>query len=93
MAIILSPKILDKLSSKHGVCEEEVAQCFANRTGKFLLDTREEHETDPPTLWFISETDFARKLKIVFICRDGNNYIRTAYPPDEKEICIYNKHS
>lgn len=91
MALILSQKIREKLASKHGVTQEEVAQCFANRSGKLLEDTREEHASDPPTRWFISETDYGKKLKIVFIQRDGNIYIRTAFPPNEEELRIYSK--
>lgn len=72
MPIIISQKIRDKLKSKHSVSEEDVAQCFANRTGTYLLDPREEHASDPPTQWFISETDFGRKLKVVFILKSGN---------------------
>lgn len=92
MALIISRDIREKLASKHNVCEEEVAQCFANRTGKYLLDTREEHASDPPTQWFISETDFARKLKVVFIHRGEDIFIRTAYTPNENELRIYAKH-
>lgn len=92
MALVISPNIREKLARKHNVCEEEIAQCFANRTGKYLQDTREDHASDPPTLWFISETDYARKLKIVFISRDGNVYLRTAFEPNEIELRIYEKH-
>lgn len=91
MPIIISQKIRDKLKSKHSVSEEDVAQCFANRTGTYLLDPREEHASDPPTQWFISETDFGRKLKVVFILKSGNIYLRTAFKPNEKEISIYSK--
>ena len=92
MALIISQKILDKLASKHNVKQEEVAQCFANRNGEFLSDTRENHASDPPTLWFISETDYGRKLKVVFIKKDKDIYLRSAFAPNEKEIRIYNKH-
>ncbi|MBZ0096340.1 MAG: hypothetical protein K8H75_13340 [Sulfuricella sp.] len=92
MAIIISQKIREKLASKHNVTEEEVAQCFANRTGEYLLDSREDHASDPPTLWFISETNYARKLKVVFIFRDGNICLRTAFMPNEVELSIYTKY-
>ena len=94
MALIISPKIRQKLAKKEPpVMEEEVVQCFANRINKYLYDRREQHETDPPTLWFISETDYGRKLKIVFVQEDGDTYLRTAYKPNREEIRIYNKYS
>lgn len=93
MTVVLSPKIREKLSAKHQVSEAEVAQCFANCDGIFLKDTREDHSTDPPTLWFVSETDHGRKLKAVFVLKDGKNYIKTAYRPNENELRIYKKHS
>lgn len=89
MAIIISPKIRDKLTNKHAVTSEEIEQCFSNRWGGFLLDTREEHASVPPTKWFISETDYGRKLKIVFVLEDGDIYLRTAYTPNEQEMRIY----
>lgn len=91
MAIIVSPKILAKLLDKHGVTEQDVHQCFENRTGHLLDELREEHRTDPPTLWFIAFTNKARLLKICFIPRDGNHYLRTAFPPDETELHIYQR--
>jgi len=92
MALVISHNIREKLMHKHNVCEEEVSQCFANCTGKYLVDTREDHASDPPTLWFISETDYARKLKVVFILRGKDVYLRTAFPPNETELSIYAKH-
>ena len=90
MAIVISPKIREKLASKHNVTAEEIAQCFANRTGNFLLDTREDHASDPPTRWFISETDYGRKLKVVFVAKDGDIFIRSAFAPNQTEQSIYN---
>lgn len=91
MTIIISQKILEKLKNKHSVSETDVHQCFANRTGCYLFDPREEHASNPPTEWFISETDYGVKLKIVFIFRDGKVYLRTAFRPNENEISIYNQ--
>jgi len=92
MALIISQQILEKLKSKHNVSEEDVAQCFANRTGNYLLDTREAHASDLPTRWFISETDYGRKLKVVFIFKDGDIFLRTAFAPNAKELDIYTKY-
>ncbi len=38
MALVVSPNIREKLMHKHNVCEEEVSQCFANCTGKYLAN-------------------------------------------------------
>lgn len=92
MAIIISKKIHEKLATKHNVTTDEVAQCFANREGKFLIDTREIHASDPPTHWFISETNYGRKLKIIFVPKDGDIYLRSAFAPNEAELRIYKNH-
>lgn len=92
MALVVSKKIAEKLASKHCVTEEEVAQCFANKIGVNLLDPREDHASDPPTLWFIAETDYGRKLKIIFIHKDGDNHLRSAFEPDDNELRIYDKY-
>lgn len=89
MALRLSNKILEKLASKHGVNKDEVEQCFANRIGKYLQDTREDHQSDPPTYWFIAETNYGRMLKVAFIMENNDVFIRTAYPPNETELRIY----
>lgn len=89
MAIIISKPIREKLETRHGVSTREVEQCFENRTGHLLLDTREEHQTDPPTMWFVALTNKARLLKVCFITRDGNHYVRTAYDPNAVELSIY----
>ena len=94
MALFISPKVGVKLANKTPpVTQEEIVQCFANRNGTFLRDTRERHQSDPPTRWFIAETDFGRKLKVVFIPRNGKTIIiRTAYGPNKEEMRIYLKY-
>lgn len=68
-------------------------QCFANREAKIaLIDTREEHQSDPPTRWFIAETDFGRKLKIAYIPRGKDIYLRSAFPANAKWIAIWEDH-
>lgn len=91
MPIRISPDILEKLHKKHGVTEKEVEQCFANRDGKLLRDTREEHRTDPPTEWFIAETNKGRELKIVFIRRGADVSIKSAYEPSAAAKAVYEK--
>lgn len=90
MALIISTQVRNKLANKTPpVTQEEIAQCFANRTGQMLIDTRADHLTNPMTRWFISETDFGRKLKIAFIPAQGNIVIKTAYDPNAVELSIY----
>jgi hypothetical protein len=99
MPIFISPRILKKLSERHNVSEDEVRQCFMNIEGGFLRDTREQHDTDPPSHWFISETNRRRKLKIVFVARKVETPsgaqtridIKTAYDPSAEEIELYSR--
>lgn len=95
--IYISDRVQAKLSEKHRVRPDEIRHCFENREGGFLEDIREEHKTDPPTQWFIAETNQRRVLKIVFILetlpKGKRINIRTAYEPNEIEISIYKKHA
>ena len=94
MNLIISSAIRQKLAGKQPpVNEDDIMQCFSNRTGKLLEDTREDHKSDPVTKWFISETDYGVKLKVVFIYRPGQGvFIRSAYSPNSEEIRIYEKY-
>ncbi len=92
MSIVISPTICGKLLNKHHVTPEEVEQCFANRNGKYIQDVREQHAASSPTLWFIAETHHGRKLKVVFVKENGNDYIRTAFPPSDATIENYLKY-
>ncbi|MFZ6813577.1 ADP-ribosyl-(dinitrogen reductase) hydrolase [Undibacterium sp. Rencai35W] len=91
-SIIISHKTDTKLGAKHDASLEEVNECFDNKCGMNLIDDREEHRTDPPTLWFIAETNVGRLLKIIYIYKDGNFIIKSAFDPDQTEINIYEKH-
>lgn len=92
MGLVISPQVRGKLSQKTPpVTEAEILHCFANRSGVYLTDTREQNRTDPPTRWFIAETDYGRRLKIVFILRDNDVIIKTAYDPNETEETIYGR--
>lgn len=93
MGFVISAKVRDKLLEKHGVTKDEVIECFANRSGNFLIDTREDHQTDPPSRWFISETCNGKRLKIVFVKENHDIFIKTAYSPNTKEERIYKKHA
>lgn len=90
MALVISPRVREKLAEKSPpVAEDEILECFANREGKFLIDEREEHATDPPTRWFVGQTDFGRVLKVVFIHKDETVVIKTAYDANAVERHIY----
>src|SRR5580658_8504515 len=100
MPIVISPRIREKLEEKHGVSEDEIRQCFANVEGEFLRDTREEHQTDPPSWWYVANTNRRRKLKVVFLARavqtpDGKEVtqveVKTAYEANADEIEIYDR--
>ena len=94
MRLIISSRVQAKLAAKESpVSREEIVQCFANRTGKYLLDTREEHASNPPTRWFIAETDYGRKLKVVFIQDEEKTIIRSAFEPNGIEKTIYSKYA
>ena len=91
--LIISAKVREKLAGKRPpVTQDEIVQCIANRTGKLLLDGREQHQSDPPTRWFISETDYGRKLKIALMNTNEGIVIRTAYDPNSEEMRIYKKY-
>ncbi len=92
--VIPSQKIAAKLA-KRGITLEQCVECFSNRTGRFLFDTRERHRINPPTLWFISTTDANRLLKIVFIHYPAAQeiHLKSAYDPNQIEINLYNQES
>lgn len=91
--LVASQAILEKLQEKHGVALREVEQCFENIEGPLLVDNREDHKSDPPTLWFLARTNQNRLLKVAYIQRGAKIYLRTCYAPNEDEVNIYARHS
>ena len=92
--LIVSKRIIEKIKQKHQVTVEEISECFLNRVRGFLEDTRLDHQTDPPTFWFIAETDQRRLLKVIFIEREDGMYeIKTAYVPNSNEVKIYERYA
>jgi len=89
--LVVSAAVKEKLSEKHGVEIREVEQCFENKCGLYLVDDREDHQTDPPTLWFIAPTNKERQLKVIFIIADGNVHLKSAYEPEPEAIALYEK--
>lgn len=94
MAIKMSSGVGEKLAKKHAVKMDEIVQCFVNKEGqaKYLRDPRAQHQTNPPTEWFISETDFGRKLKVVFMRQGTDIEIKSAFEPNAQELRIYRKY-
>ena len=94
MGLIISDKIREKLSKKvPQVTEEEIHQCFANQDRSFVIDPREEHRTNPFTRWFVAETDYGRKLKIMYVPDSKGIHIKSAYDADQHIIDLFNKYS
>lgn len=93
MGLFISPRVRQKLLTKHNVTEAQVLQCFANRTASDLFDNRPEHRTDPPTRWFIAETDYGIKLKVCYVLDPTTNIveIKSAFPPNQDELGIYER--
>ena len=94
MPLIISKAIRDKLASKvPPVTEPEIIQCFANQTHHPLIDLRQEHATNPYTRWIVSETDYGRKLKIMYIPRADGFHLKSAYDATDEIIRIYKTHA
>lgn len=89
----ISKAVLEKLATRHHVERREIEQCFANIDGPLLIDNREDHQSDPVTLWFLSRTNKNRLLKMVYIQRGSEIHLRTCYEPNEMEIKIYLTHT
>jgi uncharacterized DUF497 family protein len=89
--LVVSTAIASKLHKKHRVSINEVEQCFVNRVGNLLYDTRAKTKTIPPTLWFIALTNKNRKLKVVYIQKGLRLILKTAYEPNEIELDIYER--
>ncbi|WP_251371912.1 ADP-ribosyl-(dinitrogen reductase) hydrolase [Polynucleobacter sp. MWH-UH24A] len=87
--LVISPRLAEKLIKKHRVRRVEVEECFYNRTGIVLEDTRAEHQTEPPTVWFIAPTHQNRLLKIVYVLNDGVVNLKTAFEPNPREKLLY----
>lgn len=96
MRMFISPNTRAKLArADHNVTESEILQCFANRERSFATDNRPQHQTPIPTQWFVSETDYGRKLKVVFIFDKSSGIvdIKSAYSATDEVEQIYIKYS
>lgn len=90
MKLRMSAKTRAKLAAKHGVSEDEVLEAFADRPGYVVIDERADHASDPPTFWFIASTNSGRILKVCYVQRGEDVYLRTAYPANATEIAVFN---
>lgn len=90
--LVISEPTKQKLLASHGVTPREVEQCFENQAGRSLHDNRLQHQTEPPTLWFIAQTNNRRTLKVVYILIGGKVHIKTCYEPNDTEKFIYQKY-
>jgi hypothetical protein len=91
--IEINDSIVKKLNDKHNVTTSEVRECFDNVTNGFLIDSREEHITDPPSHFFIAKTNKGRRLKIIFMYFEFKKkfIIKSAFEADQKAIGFYEK--
>ena len=94
MKLHLSAAIRDKLSdSNHRITESDLLQCFANAERGFIEDDREEHRTDPRTLWFVSQINYGVKIKVMFVIRGSEIYIKSAYRATDTVSAMYDRKS
>jgi hypothetical protein len=96
MPLLISVRVREKLQTQsHAVTEDEILECFANRDGASCLDDREEHRTNPPTRWFVAQTDRGRRLKICYVFDPVTNIIeiKTAYVATDEVNRIYLKYA
>ena len=93
LRLVITDRVLEKITKKHNVTRTDVVQCFANKLGKSLEDDREEHRTDPPTRWFCAETDSGRELKVIYVKDKDVVFLKSAFPPNEEELRIYKKYA
>jgi len=90
--LIISAATEAKLKTKHNVTISEIRQCFLNRNGRLLVDNRALTKTNPPTLWFIAETNKGRALKIVYIQKILEVHLKSAFEPNDVELAIYRQY-
>jgi len=92
--LIISNVIRDKLAHKvPPVSEEDIRHCFGNQTHEPLVDTREEHQTDPITRWIVAEAPCSRMLKVIYVPREDGVFIKSAYDATEEIQRIYYKYA
>jgi len=92
MRLIVSKSIEAKLNDPTpGVSLREVQEAIANRAGKLLIDDRAEHKTNPPTYWFVAETNKGRMLKVMMVLDGNDAYLKSAYGATPTVIQIFER--
>lgn len=87
---ILPPAVERKLITRHHVSKSELDQAFLNRTGPYILETRQKNQTTPPTEWFIARTDTDRLIKVVVVFDPPQGlFIKSAFEAGRAEIDFY----
>jgi hypothetical protein len=90
MEVFVTAAIARKLKERHNAREHEVVECFRNLKNKYATDTRPDHQTVPPTLWFIGETNGGQRLKVIFIRYSKKEFVvKSAYEPNCDEERLY----
>ena len=88
--MILHDSVKNKVYKKHKLTLNEIQEAFENPLGNIYEDNRSEHKTTPPTLWFIGETLYGKKIKIVYIAfPDKPPVIKSAYEPEQPTKELY----
>lgn len=95
MPLIISEDVRKKIAADDhgGLTVEEVEQCFQNHCGPYCTDSREDHRTNPPTQWFVAETNRRRRLKIMFVREGSDIYLKSAYPASDEVTRIFKKYA
>lgn len=95
MALIISPKIEAKIGGDDhdNVTRQEVEECFQNHCSGYCHEQNAEHQDNEglPSLWFVAETNKRRVLKIMFVRRDGDIYLKSAYPANQRVRDIFKR--
>lgn len=93
MAIIISGEIEKKIGADdHGnITVKEVHECFENHCGRYAYEQHPQHKNDlgQATPWFVADTNHGRTLKIMFVRRGGDVFLKSAYPATDKVQRIY----
>jgi len=93
MEIVFASQYITSKLAARGITIEDIGACFRNKHGGYLQETRPQHETNPPTLWFIAKDGNRRLLKVVFIYFSELKeiHIKSAFEPNESQIALYEK--
>ena len=82
LELVVSPWVEIKIKEFHSVSVMEVEEALCTFTGKLHKETQAEHQTIPPTYWFISETMEGRELFIAIKIEGNKAFLKTAYEID-----------